>query len=113
MNRILHFRTEAFGTFFRPADFDAFDGLHGNDGLGKFAIETGIPSDMRTEAWGKAVGYHLKDAAHSVAGAVNIIDHKLHFLFRGSIDAAEEDFGAAAQLDQLLPSDGAIQALGA
>src|SRR5215472_12474488 len=32
MNRVLHFRAETFGAFFRPADFHAFDSLHGDDG---------------------------------------------------------------------------------
>ena len=113
MNRVLHFRTEAFGALLRPADFHAFDGLHGNDGLGELAVEAGIPRDMRPETRGQAVGHYFKDSADRVAGSVNFVDHQLHFLFGGGIDAAEEDFGAAAQLDEFVPFDGAFEAAGA
>ena len=109
MNRVLHFRTETLRALLRPADFHAFDGLHGDDGLREFAIETRIPGDVGAEPRRQTVRHYFKDAADRVAGSISFIDDRFHFLFGVRIDAAEQHFGLPAELHNLVPGDGAFQ----
>src|SRR6185312_3304004 len=111
MDRILHFRAEAGGAFFRPADLHAFDGLHGDDGLGELAIEPGIPGDVGAEANGDATRRYFKDAADGVSGSISFVDQGFHTGFGFGIDAAEEDFFLLAEGGDFVPRDGAFEPL--
>src|SRR5579863_7589715 len=68
---------------------------------------------MRPKPRRQSMGHHFEDAADGIAGPVNLVHDQLHLLLGAGIHATEEYFGAAAQLDQFAPFDGAIEAAGA
>ena len=55
------------------------------------------------------MGDHLEHAAHGIARAICLVHHFLHLLFDAGIDAAQQNFLLAAELDQFFPARLAIE----
>src|SRR5205809_7677390 len=79
MDHVVNLRAGAAGGFKAEADFDAFDGLHGHDGLGDAAVELEVPLGMRSEAKGNTFDANFDNAAERVAGFAGFVDEVLHF----------------------------------
>src|ERR1041385_890082 len=105
-NFIMRLRTAPASDSNTLANFNRFHCVDAHDRLCKAAVESGVPTGMRTQSDGHASGYHFESSANRVPIFLSLLNFPNHLL--GNVGQNAVDDLIVANHLQLLPCWGKI-----